>query len=110
MRDASPSPACDAASGSPSPRLCPQVRDPSLPDHRVDELAGEVVVEVPPVGRIEQHEIRPKADGDPAAVVEAEDMRSVDRGRGENLLRRQAELGAREGPDDGKALAEGAAR
>ena len=76
----------------------------------MDDVAGEVVREVPPVGGIEQHEVRALSRSEPAAVVEAEDVRGVDRACGERLLRREAELGAREGADDRKALAERAAR
>ena len=49
-------------------RLCPREGDPTSTDHGPHEVAREVVGQVPPVARVEEHEVGAVAGGDAAAV------------------------------------------
>ena len=75
-------------------------------DDRVHHVPCEVVREVAPVGCVDQDEVGPEPGGDPATVVEAEDVGGVDGAGGQCLLGREGELGACERADDREALAE----
>src|SRR3990170_8780716 len=94
-----------APPGSPQPR-----HRTILQDER-HVVVPEVVGEVAPVGRVEEHGVGRVPDGEPAEPVgPPEHVGGVDGARRERLAGREAKLGARERTDHGKALAERAPR
>ena len=76
----------------------------------MDDVAGKVIREVPPVGGADEHDVGAEPGREPPAVGEAEDVRSVHRACRERLGGCQSELRARQRAHDRQALAVRASR
>src|SRR3954454_3177254 len=75
------------------------------------EVPAEVVSEIPPVGCVEQHDVRLVAGSEaPEPPGPTEDICRVDRAGRKGLRRRELELSRRERAHERQALAESAAR
>ena len=75
-------------------------------DHGRDQVAGEVVREMAPVGRVEQDQVGIEAGRDAAGPVgPAEHVRGVDGASRQRLRGRQVELRRCQPADERKALA-----